>query len=159
VASERRKLRKPGRGCLPGFRFLMPRLRLAAGAIPGGEPPGSMIVWRGALAKHTGIIGSRLAGLECVTLSRQGTRAAGAVTLPIAAAGRVERTTTRRARNSGPPASPISPTYPMDTGIRPDSNTCSRGPSGVPDGEIILGIEEEGATWVKNCPVASRCQP
>src|SRR5438309_8154296 len=36
-----------------------------------GEPPGSMSVWRGALAKHEGIIGSRSTGLERVTLYRQ----------------------------------------------------------------------------------------
>ena len=53
------------------LRLWVPRLPLAAGAIPGGEPPGSVILWRGALAKHTGIIGSQSAGLEGVTLSRQ----------------------------------------------------------------------------------------
>jgi hypothetical protein len=69
AASKRRKHRVPGRGCLPGSRLSMPRLQLAAGAIPGGEPPGSRMVWRGALAKHAGVIGSRPSGLERVTLS------------------------------------------------------------------------------------------
>jgi hypothetical protein len=31
---------------------------------------------------------------------------------------------------------PIVPTYPLDTGIRPESNTCSGGPCGVPDSEV-----------------------
>jgi hypothetical protein len=56
-AREGRKHRKPGRGRLPGFRMWVPRLPLAAGAIPGGEPSGSSMVWRGALAKHTAVIG------------------------------------------------------------------------------------------------------
>ena len=62
---------KAGQATPTRLRFLVPHLLLAAGAIPGGEPPGSVIFWRGALAKHTAIIGSQSAGLEGVTLSRQ----------------------------------------------------------------------------------------
>src|SRR4051812_43257467 len=37
---------------------------------------------------------------------------------------------------SGPSDAPILPTYLLDTGIRPESNTCSGGPGGVPYGEV-----------------------
>jgi hypothetical protein len=89
-----------------------------------------VIFWRGALAKHKGIIGTRSAGLEGVTRSRQTpgvslctARREGArrrrpprlpsspVTLLISWAGMAVRIPARRARNSGMPdtAGPASP--------------------------------------------------
>ena len=38
----------------------------------------------------------------------------------------------------------ILPTYPLDTGIRPESNTCSGGPGEVPDGEVNAHLGNPG---------------
>ena len=45
---------------------------------------------------------------------------------------------------SGPPDAPILPTYPLDTRILPESNTCSGGPNGVPDGEVNAHLGNPG---------------
>ena len=56
--------RKPGRTCLPGLGCGCLDCRSRRVQYRAVEPPGSMSFWRGALSKHTGIIGSRSAELE-----------------------------------------------------------------------------------------------
>ena len=47
-------------------------------------------------------------------------------------------------RASGVPDAPISPTYPLDTGIRPASNTCSGEPGMIADGQVNAHLGNPG---------------
>ena len=47
-------------------------------------------------------------------------------------------------RASGVPDIPISPNYPLDTGIRPASNTCSGEPGMITDGEVNAHLGNPG---------------
>ena len=46
---------------------------------------------------------------------------------------------------SGPPDAPSLPTDPLDTGNRPESNTCSGGLGEVADGEVNVHLGNHGS--------------